>query len=419
MKKFVYIVALMLFLALLAGCAGPAGPLGPAGPAGPAGPEGPQGPPGVEGPPGPQGGIAAAGGAQYVGDTTCGGCHKDIYDVYMKSGHPWELNQIANGQTPPFPFTQLKAPPQGYTWNDILYVIGGYNWKALFVNKEGYIITDESGKSGNTEYLNQFNLTNQELDLSSSWVTYKSGTDKLPYDCGACHTTGFTPQGNQDNLPGLMGTWAQEGIRCEACHGPGSLHVSSPSGFQMKVERDSELCGGCHRHNESSPVDAKDGFIDHQEQYEELFQGKHALLRCVQCHDPHSGVVQLSRAGEPTTRITCKQCHQKEAAYQKGAQHSIMQMDCIICHMPKIIKTAWGDAAKFKGDLRTHRVAINPNQIAQFSEDGATALPEIGLDYACRQCHLPNTQLAKTDEELIQAATDYHVPPPPQSTPTP
>lgn len=410
MKRLVYMVALTLFIVLLTACAGPEGAPGLAGPAGPAGPEGPQGPPGKEGPPGPQGKDAAAGGSQYVGDATCGGCHTDLYDVYMKSGHPWKLNKVVDGKTPAYPFTQLKEPPKGYTWNDILYVIGGYNWKARFVNKEGYIITDEPGKTGNAEYLNQYNYANKELDKSAGWVQYKSGTEKLPYDCGSCHTTGYNPQGNQDNLPGLVGTWAQEGIRCEGCHGPGSLHVSNPSGFGMKIDRDSELCGKCHRRGDVENVNAKDGFIEHHEQYEELFQGKHALIRCVQCHDPHTGVVQLRQAGEPTTRITCKQCHQKEAAYQKGEKHSLMQMDCIVCHMPKIVKTAWGDAARFKGDIRTHLMAINPNQIAQFSEDGTTALSEIGLDYACRQCHLPDTPLAKTDEELMQAASGYHVP---------
>ena len=35
------------------------------------------------------------------------------------------------------------------------------------------------------------------------------------------------------------------------------------------------------------------GFIQHHEQYEELFQSKHAVIDCVQCHDPHTGVVQL------------------------------------------------------------------------------------------------------------------------------
>lgn len=408
MPKCLYLIASLILLFLLAACAGPQGVQGPVGPAGPAGPEGPQGPPGETGPAGPPGQDASASGPTYLGDQTCGGCHKEIYDVYIKSGHPWKLNKVIDGQPPAYPFTKLDTPPQGYDWTDILYVIGGYNWKARFVNKDGYIITDEPGKTGNTEYENQWNFANEELNKAAGWVPYKSGTDKLPYDCGSCHTTGYLSQGNQDDLPGLLGTWAQDGIRCEECHGPGSLHASNPQGFEMKIERDSEACGACHRRGEVESVNAKDGFIEHHEQYEELFQGKHAVLDCVQCHDPHKGVVQLRQSGEQTTRTKCEQCHQEQAQLQKNVMHANMQLQCIECHMPKIVKTAWGDPEKFTGDIRTHLMAINPTQIGQFSEDGLTVLSEIGLDYACRHCHGSGLGTPKTDDELIAAATGYH-----------
>ena len=408
MRKLLLVLTLSLLVGLLAACAGATGPEGPLGPPGPPGPEGPQGPAGLTGPSGPAGKDAAAEGAKYAGDQVCAGCHQELYDTYMQSGHPWKLNKVVDGQPPKYPFTKLDKLPEGYTWEDILYVIGGYNWKARFVNQEGYIITDEPGKSGNAEYLNQWNFKNETLNKDAGWVKYHSGEEKLPYDCGSCHTTGYSPNGNQDGLPGLVGTWAQEGIRCEACHGPGSLHVSNPPGFEMKIVRDSEACGACHRRGDVENVNAKDGFIEHHEQYEELFQGKHAVLDCVQCHDPHKGVVQLREAKEQTTRITCDRCHQEQARLVKNAKHAAMKTPCVECHMPRIVKTAWGDPEKFSGDIRTHLMSINPEQISQFSEDGKTALSEIGLDYACRHCHVPGSGMAKTDEELIAAAKDYH-----------
>jgi hypothetical protein len=133
----------------------PQGDQGLEGPAGPPGPEGPQGPQGDPGPAGPSGETDPTGGG-YVGSQTCAGCHQDIYDTFIKTGHPWALSKIVDGKAPNFPVTSLDQLPAGYTWNDILYVIGGYNWKALFVNTQGYIITDEPGKSGNTSYLNQW-----------------------------------------------------------------------------------------------------------------------------------------------------------------------------------------------------------------------------------------------------------------------
>lgn len=413
LRHFSILTFLILCGLLMIACQGPEGQEGPVGPPGPPGPIGPQGPAGEDGPAGSTGPAGAAG-AEYVGSTTCGGCHTDIYETFMKSGHPWKLNKITDGKSPAYPFTRINQLPEGYTWKDILYIIGGYNWKARFIDQEGYIITDEPGKTGNVEYLNQYNFENSYIGKSAGWVTYKSGTEKVPYDCGACHTTGYNSQGNQDGLPGLVGTWAAVGIQCEECHGPGSIHASNPQGVDMKIDRDNEACGACHRRGDVEQVNAKDGFIEHHEQYEELYQSKHIVLDCVICHDPHSGVVQLRQAGEPTTRTECENCHFKEAQSQKVANH---QQDCIACHMPRMIKSAWGDPAKFTGDIRTHVMAIDPNQVGQFTEDGTQSLSQISLDFACRHCHLPETSLAKTDEELISAANGYHTVQPPVEQP--
>ena len=407
MKRNLAIVALLALAILLAACAGAEGPQGPVGPAGPAGPEGPQGPPGATGPAGPTGKDASANGVTYIGDQTCAGCHKDLYDTYMKSGHPWNLSKVTDGEPPAAPFTKLNGPPQGYAWADIAYIISGYNWKALFVNKEGYIITDEPGKTGNAEYLNQWNFANKELGKDAAWVKFQSGADKLPFTCGSCHTTGYNPQGNQDSLAGLVGTWAQEGVRCEKCHGPGSLHASNPQGFEMKIMRDSQACSACHQPHTGVAVTAKDGFIQKDEQVADLFRGKHAVLECILCHDPHKGVVQLSRAGEQTVSLKCEQCHPDQARQQKNPTHLSMQLTCTQCHMPHLIQIAWADAAKFSGDFRTHQVKINPTQIGQFTEDGLV-LPEIGLDFACRHCHGGGLGSPKTDEELLASATGYH-----------
>ena len=419
MKKLAVIAALLALVILLAACAGPEGPQGAVGPSGPPGPEGPQGPPGTEGPAGPAGKDAAAGGAQYVGDATCGGCHKELYDKYVLTGHPWKLNKVENGQAPEYPFRKLSDLPQGYTWDDISYVIGGYWWKARFMDMEGYIITDEPGKTGNAEYLNQWNYANPALGKDADWVIYNSGQEKLPYDCGACHTTGYSPNGNQDDLPGIVGTWAQPGVRCEECHGPGGLHASNPQGFEMKIDRDSAACGKCHQRSEGDPVETTNGLIVHHDQYQDLFQGKHAALDCVQCHDPHEGVKQLGEAKLPTTRTACINCHFEKAKNQKVAMHASMNTPCIECHMPKIIETAWGDPAKFMGDFRTHQVTIDPALIEQSftgqddqGNEKTFANSQISLNSACRHCHVPDSPQAKDDATLIEAATGYHSPAP-------
>ena len=83
--------------------------------------------------------------------------------------------------------------------------------------------------------------------------------------------------------------------------------------------------------------------------------------------------------------------------------------------MPRIVKTAWGDAEKFTGDIRTHMMAIDPYQIEQFETITDTlgtasqiSLSEIGLNFACRHCHGAGLGSPKTDEELMNAAAGYH-----------
>jgi hypothetical protein len=136
--KWIFIISGILILScMLAACTGPQGEIGPVGPAGPAGPEGPAGPigePGPAGDPGPAG-------AEYVGDQLCSGCHYDLSQSYMKSGHPWSLTNVTDGKVADYPFTQIASFPKGYSLKDISYIIGGYYWKSIFVDSQGYIIT--------------------------------------------------------------------------------------------------------------------------------------------------------------------------------------------------------------------------------------------------------------------------------------
>jgi hypothetical protein len=397
-----------LLALLLAACAGQEGPEGPAGPEGQQGIPGPTGQDGEQGPPGPAGqdGVSYAP-PEFVGSEVCAECHQETYDTFMLSGHPYKLTAVVDGQPTKYPFTEIPNPPEGYTWDDISYVIGGYNWKARFIDQDGYIITGEDENA-----TTQYNFYNEELDLGDEWVAYHPGEAELAYDCGGCHTTGYLPEGNQDGRPGLTGTWALDGIQCEGCHGPGSLHAGNPLAFQPVVNRDSESCTQCHAGEVAQDVTSTNGLISHDEGYVDLFQGKHAALDCVVCHDPHSGVVQLRQTEQETTQIACQNCHFSEAQNYKLEPHP---RQCVVCHMPHLIQNAEGDPERYTGDFRTHMVSIDPTQIGQFAEDGVTLLPQLSLETTCRHCHVPARDgfaTPKTDEELLEAAVNYHLPPP-------
>jgi predicted CXXCH cytochrome family protein len=400
-RRIVIFIGLLIILAgILTACAGQQGVPGPVGPAGPAGPEGPAGPVGDTGPQGDPGPV----GADYIGDQICSGCHYDLSQTYMKSGHPWSLSQISEGKSPNFPFSQVTSTPQGYSLGDISYIIGGYFWKAIFVDSQGYIITDRPGLSGTTDFLNQYNLGNPALGLNYGWASFHSGEAQLPFTCGSCHTTGYSTAGNQDNLPGLTGTWAQTGVRCERCHGPGSLHASNPQAVRMFVDPSSNLCRECHEYVPTAALDVKNGFIQHSDQYGDLSQSKHQVLDCLKCHDPHSGVVQLQEAGLQSTRLLCTDCHWQEAQVQNNPAHVANNIGCTDCHMPHLIQSGSANPQAFMGDMPTHVVAIDPQVISQFNTDGSLASGQISLDFACRHCH----GSTKTDAELISAASNYH-----------
>jgi hypothetical protein len=307
------------------------------------------------------------------------------------------LNKVVDGKPPVYPFSEVPNPPEGYTWDDITYVIGGYGWKARFIDQEGYIIT------GDENATTQYNLYNEELEMGENWVAYHAGEEK-PYDCGTCHTTGYSPEGNQDGLPGLVGTWAEDGIQCEECHGPGGNHVNEPRLVAMEVDRDAELCGKCHRRGDVTEIDAKGGFIRHHEQYEELFESKKRVMDCVDCHDPHETV---KYAQGTAIRTACENCHFENDTYQKITDRN--HAECIDCHMPRITKNALGDAERFTGDIRTHLMAINPLSTSQFNEDGNFSNPYLSLDFACRSCHYEGGPASvMTDEELVEMAVGYH-----------
>ena len=82
----------------------------------------------------------------YVQGATCGNCHAEHNQwVFQESGHPYKLNK-RDATYPPGPYPNgdgVPNPPTGQTpsvWEDVTYVIGGYGWKARFLDTDGFII---------------------------------------------------------------------------------------------------------------------------------------------------------------------------------------------------------------------------------------------------------------------------------------
>jgi hypothetical protein len=259
--------------------------------------------------------CAGGSGIAYVGSATCKGCHVEIGEKVDKSGHPYKLNRVVGGVRPELPFDSqtggIPSPPLGLTWDDITYVIGGFGWKARYIGTDGYIVTGGSGDGV------QWNFPNSVLGAPGGWVEYHPGEMK-PYDCGSCHTTGWIPCPvgdatceHQDGLAGMAGSFEEPGVQCEACHGPGNLHAANPYLVDIKIDRDAEACGSCHRRGAVETIDAGGGFIKHHEQWEEQFQSKKHSMRCIDCHDPHASSKFADAVVNPNKgiRVACLSCH--------------------------------------------------------------------------------------------------------------
>ncbi len=56
-------------------------------------------------------------------------------------------------------------------------------------------------------------------------------------------------------------------------------------------------------------------------------------------------------------------------------------VDCVDCHLPRIVKSAVGNADGYTGDIRAHLWAIDPEATSQFSEDGSATIAQVTLDF--------------------------------------
>ncbi len=408
----------------------------------------------------PAGGF---GPAVYVGSEACEGCHPDHAAQVARTAHgnglrvvegaaPANLQQNLGMTESPATGNQPNNPPVGYTWDDVSYLIGAWAWMTQFIDSDGYLITcpvgdgDADGDgfcdtecAGSTlGTCDAATFTNKWIQASGQWGQSRVGEAAVPFTCAACHTTGYDPSGvtldaNGDPIPGIIGAWNEDGIQCEACHGPGSRHLADPLHEQITIDRDPEACGQCHTlDGDPRAIPAAAGFIKHTGQWNEMFASKKHIMSCIDCHNPHQSAAFADLSPLPSgegpinpdrsIRIACETCHFQEAARQNASTgpvgDSVMKImvDCVDCHMPHLTVAAEGDAANRVGDVRTHLFAINSDaSAAQFTGDGEYAMPYITLGWACRSCHPPDEASrgdrpwsVRSDAVLETSADGYH-----------
>lgn len=335
----------------------------------------------------------------YVGANKCAECHEGMHNNFLTTGHAHALSKVESGVAPTFPHTSVDFVPPYFSsgWNDVSYVIGGFAWRYLLTDNNGYIYTGDDA---------QYNFEDNMA------VPYRpaDSPETIKFDCGKCHTTGWVSADDGGippaGLVGFDGGFFEPNVQCEACHGKGALHAFSPSSENIVINTDASACGSCHSRNDGAEISASDGFISNYSQYDELLSTKHKDLSCVACHDPHASVKHGETAG---IIQNCTECHED----MKNPTHN--GADCLTCHMPFASKSATS-MNKYVADVKTHIFKINPIADGEmFNNDGTIANGSSGvtLGYVCYQCHkdakgVGGSKTYKSLEELSELAAGYH-----------
>ncbi|MGM0577707.1 MAG: multiheme c-type cytochrome [Myxococcota bacterium] len=84
-----------------------------------------------------------------------------------------------------------------------------------------------------------------------AWATLEEDGKTFDAECVHCHVTGYGEPGGS-----ILGkTAGLQNVQCEACHGPGSLHVESGGDTDSLVEPTAARCATCHNEHHSPGFD--------------------------------------------------------------------------------------------------------------------------------------------------------------------
>lgn len=113
---------------------------------------------------------------------------------------------------------------------------------------------------------------------------------------------------------------------CEACHGPGSLHVELAGGMEpgfldaIDGEPGPEACSNCH-----TDVVAQFSLTERHPVME-------GFMACADCHEPH-GSSEPSLLAD-TVNETCSECHADKAGPWVFPHPVVEAEGCVACHQP-------------------------------------------------------------------------------------
>ncbi len=192
---------------------------------------------------------------KYAGSSECADCHRDLSRPYRESNHAKALQEaddedtvvladFSAGEEVRTVVFSVNGSPRPFTLEDVAWVMGAGRYRQAFVyqNEDTYRV-----------FPAVWNVTTQQWDAyvlgTGDWLT-DPAYDWLE-NCAGCHTTGLDLEERE---------WEDDGVMCEACHGPGEAHIdaadeagSRPTDEDIAtihaaivVSPDPAICGRCH-----------------------------------------------------------------------------------------------------------------------------------------------------------------------------
>lgn len=370
----------------------------------------------------------------YRGTKSCTICHdfREFETAHNQSvrGPQHILQTTVQGQKasifdPRTPgYEKFIAPYKAYfNSENVLYTMGGHGWLQRFLTRLVPSRGDATD-SGQVSILSNNDLVVMGIQWNQRegrWEDFHGPTGNNTWasndfnkNCIGCHTTGFDPTDTTKLV-----RWVDDGIGCEACHGP-SNEINPIE--QLDARQANEVCGSCHTRGVSKsghyefpwnpqltrtfqPKQKLDLFLDqspaasehfwpdgesksHHQQWPDFRISRHSAagVLCTDCHHPHRNDFKGQLRDTPLA--TCLACHSSTLLnsgdrYQHS-RHTDKQATCIDCHMPKTAEAA------DPGDIRSHTfLMIEPQKSYEF-----------GIPSGCVGCHTNGPGKPKTQVEL-------------------
>lgn len=336
--------------------------------------------------------------AYYVGMQQCRECHPLIYESYMRTGMGRSF-----GRATPAKSASIIGP------DSLIYDRHSNLWYRPFWQGETLMIEEFRLEGADTVHKHREKVdyivgsghhTNSHIYMVNGYAfqipfTYYTQVQRfdlppgfegghnsrfgrsLGLECISCHN------GLPQLVPGSENKYAHmpEGIDCERCHGPGSIHValkkkgilvdtarftdySIVNPKKLPVQLQNDVCARCHlqgtmvlKYNKSfydyrpgiPLTTVMDVFLPvFQGGTEDLIMASHVermtesqcfvasggQLSCMQCHNPHYSVKETPRSRYSKTCVSCHNATGGKTCTKDEASRLAKGNDCALCHMP-------------------------------------------------------------------------------------